>query len=128
MRLTDLIALLHYEVQTSYDFVHEVTRAEGKAMDATLHIALESVELELPISGSLVEMHEPLPSEDAGPFERLRLPFNQLTAVDRNARSKEAGGGMVMDVEVVNALNKIGDKNAAEAMGRLRISLKPILK
>jgi hypothetical protein len=129
MDLSELIVLLHYEVQKSYDFVDRVSRTETEPNVSFLHLALEQVELELPVR---LEERDAIfdPKKVIGlprSAQLLQVPYTPDSATKKDWLPNEPTTGKAVGVNIVGPIEKIGQPTITENIGRLKVVLKPIL-
>jgi hypothetical protein len=129
MDLSELVVLLHYEVQKSYDFVEAVSRTEADGNASVLHLALEQVEIDLPASLEEVDsIFDPqkvieLPLST----KLLKVPYTPESATQKGWLPKKAVIGKAVSVKSVSPIEKPDQRVAAETIGRIRVILKPII-
>jgi hypothetical protein len=130
MDLSELLTLLQHEIQKSYDFVEEITRSEEDEDRAVLHIALEKVEIELPII--LKEEYQTFDPEKIRdlplPARRLIVPYKPQWTKKRAYVPEEKYRGKIISAKLVNATEKIDREMDKEKIGRIKVVLKPILE
>jgi hypothetical protein len=130
MDLSELLILLHYEVQKSYDFVHAITRSEGDKNTSVLHIALEQVEIELPVS---LEERDAVfePKKFKGlpiAVKMLNVPYSAKSTSEKIEIPKKELKGKAIAVKIVGPIEKVDKRFVKENLGRIKVVLKPILK
>jgi len=130
MELSRLVGLIQYEIQKSYDFIEQIAKGGTGTEASVLHVSLERVELDLPVSLSEEELT----------FNRLELnmplfgksflmPYapDKLAQLPKGIPRKEFIGS-ILDVELLNLKDKLDEAIPTEQIGRIKIVLKPILK
>ncbi len=130
MDLSELLVMLQYEIQKSYDFVEEISRAEKDEKTSVLHIVLERVELELPITlGETYTLFEPEKVKELPlPAQKLALPYKAQTAAKKGKVPEKKFGGKIISAKLIGATDKIDRRATPERIGRIKIVLKPILE
>jgi glycine/D-amino acid oxidase-like deaminating enzyme len=120
MEIHELLLLLQHEVQKSFDFVDE----------AVPHIALERVEVELPvILGGQDVVFDPktvrgLPRS----IRKLGVPFTPRTALERDYVPRTRVTGKTVTAEIIGPAEGADDRVVRENIGRIRVVLRPIIK
>jgi hypothetical protein len=129
MNLSELLVLLQYEIQKSYDFVEDITRAEGKDT-SVLHIAIEMVEIELPITVAETQVtFDPKKVEKLPlPVKKLSIPYKMLEVVKRGEVPQAKFKGQSVAVGVVGPTEKKDKEITKEQIGRIKVVLRPILR
>lgn len=130
MDFSELLNLLHYEVQKSYDFVHAITRAEGDKNTSVLHIALERVEIDLPVT---LEERDAVfePKKLKGlpkAVKKLNVPYSEKTAADKIHLPRKEVKGKAVSMKIIGPIEKIDERVSKENIGRIKVVLKPIIK
>ncbi len=90
MQLIELIATLHHEVVKGYAFIAETTGGGGKEA-AMLHINIERLEIELPVTINQQEVKFN-PRDMIGlpvAFKKLYVPFTLKKAISLKKLSRE---------------------------------------
>ena len=130
MNLSELLVMLQYEIQKSYDFVEEITRAQEDEERSVLHVALEKVEIELPIT-----LKETSTTFDPRKVERLPIsvkrlavPYKPEMITKKGAIPENRYTGKTASVKLVEPTEKVDKTVTPEKIGRIKVSLKPILK
>jgi hypothetical protein len=128
MEIHDLLVLLQHEVQKSLSFIDE-TRGVNPEIPA-IHISLESVEIELPIVMSEVDLIWDPQQLKGTPnsVKRLKMPYTPEAAVTRGQIPRKQVAGKVIDAQIVGPIEKIDERTQKEYVGRIKVVLKPILK
>jgi|GEM_PF-7021617 len=130
MDFSEFLILLHYEVQKCYDFVEAITRVEGNKDISVLHIALEKVEIDLPVSleGRDVAFDpkklEGLPES----VKMLSVPYTAKSVAEKVRLHQEPFTGKAISVKIVGPVEKIDERVVKENIGRIKVVLKPIIK
>lgn len=129
MELSELVVLLHYEVQKSYDFVKAISRVEADPDASTLHITLEHVEIELPATLKEARfVFDPKKQKDLpASVQLLRLPYTAEVAARRPSLPTQAFTGKTVSVEIIGPNEKIDNRTTSEKIGKIKIILKPII-
>jgi hypothetical protein len=129
MDLSELLALVHHEVQKAYDFVHETSRPEDGSSESALHIALESVELEMPVMFSeasvLYEPDKLVEVSDA--LKRLKVPYQSDQASVSTQVPDRPIKGRAVRVQLIGPKEKLDPKLKRAKIGRVKVVVKPIL-
>lgn len=130
MNLSELLVLLQYEIQKSYDFVEEITRVEEDKKISVLHLALERIEMELPITlREAYTLFEPEKVKELPlPAKKLQLPFKPRTASDRGKVPEKRFAGKIISAKLIGVADKIDRRAAPERIGRIRLVVRPILE
>ena len=130
MQLSELLVLLQYEVQKSYDFVHAITRAEVNKDTSVLHISLERVEIDLPVS-----LEEREASYNPKQFKslpeavkRLNVPYSPESAARKIPIPHKEVKGKSIHMNIVGPTEKIDETVTKEKIGRIKVVLKPVIK
>jgi hypothetical protein len=134
MELAELLGLIQFEVQKSYDFAADLARQELSSTSSVLQMAMERVEIDLPVllsekkrrfNRSDAEM-QPLPSF----AKRYVMPFvpGKLSVTGKANVPKGELEGDVVDVELIGPQENEDDSLKAERIARLKITLKPVMK
>jgi hypothetical protein len=121
--------MLQYEVQKSMDFI-DATRMTTNPELPSLHISLESVELELPILLSEADLTFD-PKEYKGTAEvikRLEMPYTPKNAVERGSIPRKSVAGKGVEAQIIGPLEKLDEKVQKEYIGRVKVVLKPVVK
>ncbi len=131
MDMCELLNLLHHEAQKTYDFVHAVTRPEGGKDASTLHIAMESIEIEVPVTMTARDaVFDPTAVKGLPrTAQALRIPYLASGKTHQGVsipRKRVEGKSLVL--EVVGPIEKLDDRVAKESIGRIKVVLKPVLK
>ena len=129
MDFSELLILLHYEVQKSYDFVHAITRADGDKNTSVLHIALERVEIDLPVS---LEERDAVfdPKKFKGlpkAVKMLNVPYSAKLTAEKIQIPRKEVRGKAISMKIVGPIEKIDESVVKENLGRIKVVLKPIL-
>ncbi|MFZ5354053.1 MAG: hypothetical protein ACOZCL_15215 [Bacillota bacterium] len=129
MNMHELILMLQYEVQKSLDFIDSTS---GKKTDDTsiLHISLERVEMELPISISEKEVIFDPKALKGMPqvYKRLQLPYTSAAAEGKTYIPKKVVKGRGIETKILGPIDKLDDKLEKEFIGRIKVVMKPIIK
>ena len=134
MELSELLALLHYEIQKSYDFAEHIARGEAGPTTSVLQVALERVELDIPVSIAEGERAFNRSSKQMQKLptyaKRFLLPYSpeQLAVIKKGGIPKGEVVGRTLDIQLIGPAEKIDETRNAENIGRLRIVLKPVIK
>lgn len=129
MDFSELLILLHYEVQKCYNFVEAITRVEGNKDISVLHIALERVEIDLPVTLEEREsVYDPkvlkgLPEA----VKMLNVPYSAKLIAERIRIPQEEVKGKAISVKIVGPIEKIDERVVKENIGRIKVILKPII-
>jgi len=120
LRLASFIALLQFEVQKAYDHAYELSKEGVNESDSVLHIALESVELDIPLTykQARVAQDRRETEKEESPQYRLDRPF-----VEGTGESKAKGEGLSIEVSLAPPAKRAGKEG-----GKLKITLKPFLR
>jgi hypothetical protein len=129
MEIKDFLVMLQYEVQKSFDFV-DATKGIKDSEASVLHIALEKVEVELPVTFSSKEIvYKPAESTHFSPaVKRLKLPYHEKTVIDKLYLPRKELKGSSINVEIIGPNESIDEKYSSELIGRIKVTMKPILK
>jgi hypothetical protein len=129
MEIHDLLVLLQHEVQKSLSFIDETRGVKDPEIPA-IHISLESVEIELPIVMSEVDLIWDPQQLKGTPnsVKRLKMPYTPEAAVTRGQIPRKQVAGKVIDEQIVGPIEKIDERTQKEYVGRIKVVLKPILK
>ena len=130
MNLSELLVLLQYEIQKSYNFIEEITRVEEDKKISVLHLALERVEIELPITlRETFTLFEPEKmNELPSPAKRLNLPFKSKTAAKRGEMPEKKFVGKIISAKLIGTTDKIDRRATPERIGRIKLVMRPILE
>lgn len=125
MQVSELIATLQNEVSKCYTFINE-TKSQVKTGDSVLHIALEKVELELPITLAEKEvMFDPKAVKGTpNALKRLGVPFSSYSVGHKNNIPQKQIKGKGIDVEIVGPVQNIDEKVSKESLGRIKVVFK----
>lgn len=145
--LSELIAMVQFEVQKAFDFAYVLsqTAASEPGKGPALHISLERVELEVPVEFAAVERQvggtpAPAPGREAAgegavtpPKINLEgilgRPFNLKTLSERPLEMpKEKVRAKVVQVRVVGLEAGLGQPEGKPSIGRIKITVIPILR
>ena len=142
MDLSELILLMHHEVQKTYDLVDIAAKESG----SSLHISLERIEIELPASLSeeevsvaekdiqhlpisLQQFKKPFTVNAFGKFLQVKTEVSTKTKSKTKTKAKSATiKGKTIGIKVLGPNDKLNEDLSAEFVGRLRIVLKPVIK
>ena len=134
MELSELLALLQYEVQKSYDFTERLAKGDAGPNTSTLQIALERMEVDIPVSFSKSERTfnraekamQPLPTF----AKRFRLPYvpERLAVIKKGRIPKGEVKGRSLNVELISSIEKIDETRKEENIARLKMIFKPVMK
>lgn len=133
MELSEFLAMLQYEVQKSYDFTERIARGDASPTSSILQIALERVEIDLPVSVTEIDKAfnrsakemQPLPSF----VKRFKLPYSseKLATIQKGIPKGEVKG-KALNIELVGPIEKIDETRKEENITRIKIVLKPVAK
>jgi len=134
MELSELIGLLKYEIQKSYDFSTNLARKDIDDNTSVINIELEKIEFDLPLLLTEKEVefnradkkHQGLPK-----FAKLfRMPFlpERLSNIPAGRVPKGTIKGRIIDVDLIGPTENIDDSITKEIITRMKIVLKPVLK
>jgi hypothetical protein len=124
MQISELIATLHHEVAKSYTFIAE-TKGDVGAEASVLHINIERLEIELPITLSQQEV-EFKPTDVKGQpiaFQKLSMPFTP----HKDRVPKKPVTGKTIMAEIVGPAEKVDDRVSPESVGRIKIMFKLVI-
>ena len=124
MQISELIATLHHEVTKSFTYIAETKGGDG-ADASVLHLTIERVEVELPITLSQQDV-EYKPADLKGQpiaYKKLMVPFTSLKG---RLPSKAVTGKAIM-AEVVGHTEKIDDRVSPESVGRIKVTFKVVI-
>ncbi len=129
MEMREFLAMLQFEVQKSFDFVEETKGVKDRDI-STIHIALEKVEVDLPVTFSPKEIsYKPKELKGIDPIvKRLRLPFHERTVTDKFYIPRNELKGHSIEVNIIGPNEKLDEKYATELVGRIKVVMKPVLK
>lgn len=124
MQISELIATLHHEVAKSYTFITE-TKGSGGAEASVLHINIERLEIDLPVTLTQqeVEFNPKNVKGYSNPFKKLVIPF---TPQKGNLPKKPIIGNAIM-AEIVGPAKKADDRVSPESVGRIKITFKLVI-
>lgn len=128
MQINELLATLHNEVQKSYRFINE-TKSEMKTEASVLHLAIERVEIDLPVTFSEENVNFD-PNSVKGipkPFKKLQVPFLPNAAGPHGFVPKRSIQGKSITAETVGHVEKIDGRLSTESIGRIRVVFKSII-
>jgi hypothetical protein len=134
MDLSELLGLLQYEVQKSYDFAAELAKAGASPTASVLQVALERVEVDLPVLLSQSEVTFNRASRDLQPVptfaKAFRLPYapERVSLLARGRVPKGEVKGKTLTVELVGPREKLDEETGEERIARLRVVLRPVMK
>jgi hypothetical protein len=132
MEIAELILLLQNEVQRSYDLVEESLRNNSAN---PIYINIEKMEIELPVIMRENEKKVDVSKlkKQAVAEQKFHLPFDLQTLAKSNKidfikslKQKELTGKSIQ-IEVLSENDQKGNPISAEKIGRIRLTLKPIL-
>jgi hypothetical protein len=142
MELSHFLSLAQYEVLKSFDFSSFMQDEEQDNTSAQIQLALESVELEIPLifdtttkELDLVELkkenhrtktHIDLPFNTNVSMMKLNQPLKQDAKKAKGAKDKVKGE--TITVEVANAKTKEDSNLDSSNIGRIKVIIKPMLK
>lgn len=132
MEIAELILLLQHEVQRSYDLVEESIRNDSSN---PIYVTIEKMEIELPVIMSETEKKVDLAQlkKQTVAEQKFHLPFDLQTVMDRqktdfikNLTKKELKGKTIQ-IQVLSDQDQKANTIGSESIGRIRLTLKPIL-
>jgi len=128
MQIGELIATLQHEVQKSYTFINE-TRSDVKTEASVLHIALERVEVELPITLAEEEVVFDPKAVKGIPnaIKKLGVPFSPQSVGHKGYLPKKQIKGKSISAEIVGHVQKIDEKVSKETLGRIKVIFKLVV-
>ena len=130
MKFNDLLMLLQYETQKSYDLVDSIAQSGDQKNDLNIRIAMESVEIEIPVifyEGDA--KYDPADNKDQPDnLKHFSVPYTVKTTVNRRVLPREPVSGKVLETRIIGPPEKTDDNYSAETIGRIRIVLKPVIK
>lgn len=133
MDLSELLLLLHSEVQKCYDYVDDSSRNDD-GIGGGLHISMEKIEIELPISLAQEEIQHTQSEFKKMPvkLQKFKRPFDEKFYGDRlkgfDVDKFKTIKGKTLGATVLNTNDKLNENFTPEFTGKLRITLKPIVK
>jgi hypothetical protein len=124
MQVSELIATLHHEVAKGYNFIAETKNGDASSA-SVLHINIERVEFDLPVSMSQQEVQFDPAAVEGQPtaFKRLAVPF---TPEEDQLPTKSVTGKTIV-AEIVGHTEKLADRVVPESVARMRITFKLVL-
>jgi|GEM_PF-2650615 len=132
MEIAELILMLQNEVQRSYDLVEESLRNNSSN---PIYINIEKMEIELPVTMRENEKKVDISKlkKQAVAEQKFHLPFDLQTIVQSNKidfiktlKQKELKGKTIQ-IELLSESDQKGSPISSEKIGRIRLTLKPIL-
>ena len=125
MQIGELIATLQHEVQKSYSFINE-TRSDVKNDASVLHIALERVEVELPITLAEEDVVFDPKTVKGVPnvIKKLSVPFSAQSVGHKGYLPKKQLRGKSISAELVGHVQKLDEKVSKESLGRIKVVFK----
>jgi len=132
MEIAELILMLQNEVQRSYDLVEESLRNNSSN---PIYINIEKMEIELPVTMRENEKKVDISKlkKQAVAEQKFHLPFDLQTIVQSNKidfiktlKQKELKGKTIQ-IELLTESDQKGSPISSEKIGRIRLTLKPIL-
>lgn len=128
MKLTDLINLLHSEVQKSYDFIEEASFS--RRTDSGIHIALEKMEVDIPVTFD--EKQELFNQRKVKKLpqiaQKLQVPYSAENFVISEKIDKLKNfKGKNLEVNLISNTEKVTSDTLSK-FGRIKITLIPIKK
>jgi hypothetical protein len=131
VQISELLLMLQHEVQKTFDFVDEA-RAEfaGRPDASVLHIALERVEIELPITlAGRDGVFDPKPFRGLPKsIRRLQVPYTPRAALERGYVPRKPMAGKFVEAEIIGLAEGADDRVDKERIGRIKVVLRPIIK
>ena len=130
MKIHELIAALQYEVQKSFEFAENSVKLSQAKSGPSLHISVESMEVELPVKLSEIREEINLASLKDLPasIQKFRLPFTVETAIGKDLGKRKTIKGTTIDVAIVSPDDSKSDDLGSETIGRIKLVLKPVFK
>jgi hypothetical protein len=134
MDLSELLGLLQYEVQKSHDFAAELARAGASPTASVLQVALDRVEIDLPVvvtEGETTFNRAARELQSVPTFAKaFRLPYapERVSSLPRGKVPKGEVRGKTLVVELVGPREKLDEEVREERIGRLRVVLRPVMK
>jgi hypothetical protein len=133
MDFSELILLLHNEVQKCYDYVDASSKANDENQGG-IHIAMDKIELELPISLTEVEIKHT--KEDFKKFpvklQAFKRPFDAQFYGERiekfDLTKIKKLEGKKIGAKIISQSDNSTDAVIPELITRMRITLRPIIK
>jgi hypothetical protein len=132
MDLSELIVMLHHEVQKSYDFIDAAAKINTPGVPV-IHISLEKMEVEVPVAVSERRSTFKYENFKGEPLhiQNFRLPYSaevfKKIPIQR-PENMEVIKGKSVSVEILGPEDQKAENLVKEFVGRMRITLKPIIK
>jgi hypothetical protein len=134
MELAELLGVLQYEVQKSYDFAADLARKDLAESSSVLQVAMERVEIDLPILLREKKRRFNRADREIQPLPNFakwyKLPYlpEKISVYGRGKVPKGELEGTTVEVELVGPEEGADDKFKAEKLSRLKVIMKPVMK
>jgi len=129
MKVHDLLIILQHEVQKSLDFIDETKGLKDPSIPA-VHISLETVEIELPLTFTEVDAKWDPKEMKGNPaaVKRLEIPYIPELVAERGQIPRRELNGKAIETRIIGPVDKLDERTQKEMVGRIKVVLKPILK
>ncbi len=126
MTLSELILLLHYEVQKSFNLVDELANSNDSQNTVNVHLGMEKFEITIPISINERDMYysEVNRKVEDERFRKFHYPL--IIQSDKEMKGNEKGipakkKGKVLDVAIKSIIDE--KSKPTERVGQMTITL-----
>jgi hypothetical protein len=123
MTLSELILLIHWEVQKSYNLVEELSKPDDPANTTTVHFGMEKFEITIPISVNERDMDYSEVNKNIEDERFRKFYYPLIIQSDKDMKEKKQGmsKGKVLDISV----SSVNDKkpNPSERTGLMKITI-----
>jgi len=132
MDLSELIVMLHHEVQKSYDFIDAAAKSQTPGLPV-IYISLEKMEVEVPVAMSERKSTFKYKDFKGEPLhiQNFKLPYNAEIFRELPIKSPEEISvikGKAVSIQILGPEDQKTENLEKEFVGRMRITLKPIIK
>jgi len=129
MTLSELILLIHWEVQKSFNLVDELTKSGESKDTVNIHLGMEKFELTIPISIDEREMYYNTVNRTVEDERFRKFHYPLIIQSDQEIKGKAKGitakkKGKILEVSVKSTVDEKSKPN--ERLGQMTITLSRI--
>ncbi len=126
MTLSELILLIHWEVQKSFNLVDELSKSDDSTNATNIHLGMEKFEITIPISINENEMDYSEVNRKVEDERFRKFYYPLIIQSDKEIKGKVKGisakkKGKVLEVEVKSIVDE--KSNPKERLGQMTITL-----